>query len=351
MNDLRSRSIEIILEGQAPSGAYVASPNFPTYSYSWFRDGAFIAHAMDLVGHHQSARRFHDWAAAAILRRADLVGRAVARAEAGAELGPGDVLHTRYELDGEPVRDGEWPNHQLDGFGTWLWSLGDHLIRTGSDLEGSLHEASQLTAAYLSALWRLPCSDCWEEFPDRIHSYTLASIWAGLEAHQQMGSADHEANLVAIKERLNNEAIADGSFVKSPGSREVDSSLLGLAIPYRVVEPDDPRFQVTVGRIEQELMNGGGVHRYAADTYYGGGEWVLLTAWLAWHHRLMGREERARELIRWVERQADKQGRLPEQVSTNLNHPTYFPVWVDRWGPVAQPLLWSHAMYLIAEHA
>jgi hypothetical protein len=25
--------------------------------------------------------------------------------------------------------------------------------------------------------------------------------------------------------------------------------------------------------------------------------------------------------------------------------------WLERWGPVATPLLWSHAMYLIAEVA
>ena len=25
--------------------------------------------------------------------------------------------------------------------------------------------------------------------------------------------------------------------------------------------------------------------------------------------------------------------------------------WVRRWGPAATPLLWSHAMYLIAEAA
>jgi hypothetical protein len=24
--------------------------------------------------------------------------------------------------------------------------------------------------------------------------------------------------------------------------------------------------------------------------------------------------------------------------------------WIERWGQVASPLLWSHAMYLIAEH-
>ncbi len=68
MSDLFQRSIDIILSNQAPSGAYPASPTFPTYRYSWFRDGAFIAHAMDLVGEHESARRFHDWAVSTILR-------------------------------------------------------------------------------------------------------------------------------------------------------------------------------------------------------------------------------------------------------------------------------------------
>lgn len=348
MSDLRSRSIEIILEGQAASGAYIASPNFPTYSYSWFRDGAFIAHAMDLVGQPESARRFHEWAASAILRRSDLVERAVARAGLDLNLGPNEVLHTRYGLNGEPAGGGEWPNFQLDGFGTWLWSLGDHLHRTGSKLNGPLQEASHLTAAYLSALWRLPCYDCWEEFPDRIHPYTLASICAGLEAHQKMGSADHQEHLVPLKRMLMGTSLAGGGFVKSLGSREVDSSLLGVATPYRVVEPDDPRLQKTVARIEHELINGGGLHRYAADTYYGGGEWVLLTAWLAWHHRRLGHDDRARTLLHWVEQQADGEGMLPEQVPASLNNPAFYPVWIKRWGPVARPLLWSHAMYLIA---
>jgi GH15 family glucan-1,4-alpha-glucosidase len=65
------------------------------------------------------------------------------------------------------------------------------------------------------------------------------------------------------------QSIVGGGFVKSLGSQAVDSSLLGLATPYRVVDPDHPRLQTTVVRIEQELMNGGGLHRYASDTYYG----------------------------------------------------------------------------------
>lgn len=348
MSDLQARSVEIILEAQAPSGAYPACPRYPIYRYSWFRDGSFIAHAMDLAGQHDSARRFHQWAAEAINRRADLVERAVAKARAGHGLEQRDLLHTRYGLDGEPAEDGEWPNFQLDGFGTWLWALGDHHARTGSKLHGSLHTASDLTAEYLASLWRLPCYDCWEEFPDRVHPYTLAAIYGGLEAHQNLASTDHEQELIAIRRCLDEDSVSGGAFVKSLGSQEVDASLLGLATPYRVVEPDDPRMWATVARIERELVDDGGVHRYGADTFYGGGEWVLLTAWLAWHHRQLGHEDRAEALLQWVEQQTSEEGWLPEQVPASLNDPSYYPVWVERWGQVSRPLLWSHAMYLIA---
>lgn len=351
MSDLAARSIQIILETQAASGAYPACPVFPTYRYSWFRDGSFIAHAMDLVGEHESARRFHRWAATTIAKRAELVERAVAKARSGRRLEQRELLHTRYALDGDPADDGDWPNFQLDGFGTWLWAVGQHIKRTGSNGDSSLQTACQLTADYLKALWRLPCYDCWEEFPDQIHPYTLAAIDAGLRSHQDLASSDHEEELGAIRKRLSKESLVEGAFVKSIGRRDVDASLVGLATPYDVVEPDDPRMESTVARVENELISQGGVHRYSKDTYYGGGEWVLLTAWLAWHYRQLGRSHDAEALLLWVEQQADEQGQLPEQVATNLNDPSYYPIWIKRWGPVAKPLLWSHAMYLIARFA
>ena len=42
----------------------------------------------------------------------------------------------------------------------------------------------------------------------------------------------------------------------------------------------------------------------------------------------------------------DADGNLPEQVTDHSWDPSYIPVWEERWGRVAQPLLWSHAMYL-----
>ena len=102
----------------------------------------------------------------------------------------------------------------------------------------------------------------------------------------------------------------------------------------------------TITRIEQTLRQGG-VHRYPSDTYYGGGEWLLLSAWLGWYYADTGEFGLAQDLLAWVEGQASPDGGLPEQVPEALIHPPSYSIWLERWGPVANPLLWSHAMYLI----
>ena len=139
--------------------------------------------------------------------------------------------------------------------------------------------------------------------------------------------------------------------MKYLGSRLVDANLLGLAVPYGVVAADDPRMAATAARIEEDILRGNGLHRYAEDTYYGGGAWVVLSAWLGWYWAEQGGLDLARELLGWVEAQADADGGLPEQVPVNLNDPAYLPVWQERWGEIARPLLWSHAKHLILREA
>src|SRR5206468_5005777 len=95
------RSVEVILDGQHESGAYVACPAFPPYRYSWLRDGCFIADAMRMTGERESARRFHEWVAQIVRRSPE---------------GPWDA---RYGLDGAPDREA-WPRRQWDGLGLWL---------------------------------------------------------------------------------------------------------------------------------------------------------------------------------------------------------------------------------------
>jgi hypothetical protein len=49
---------------------------------------------------------------------------------------------------------------------------------------------------------------------------------------------------------------------------------------------------------------------------------------------------------RWIEAQADAEGRLPEQVATHALAPERLGEWQQRWGESARPLLWSHAAYV-----
>jgi GH15 family glucan-1,4-alpha-glucosidase len=119
-----------------------------------------------------------------------------------------------------------------------------------------------------------------------------------------------------------------------------------------MLDPSDPLIRTSVARIESDLRcNRGGVYRYLADTYYGGGEWLLLAAWLGWYYAETGDIDQAEELRHWVEDQADPSGQMPEQVSSHLLSPSHYEEWEKRWGPIANPLLWSHAMYIILEKA
>ena len=357
MNDLYQRSIDVILENQSASGAYIASPNFPTYHYCWFRDGSFIAYAMDLAGQHKSARRFHQWVAERVNDRKDLVRKSLAKARAGERLTEAEILHTRYRLDGTDGEPGNWPNFQLDGFGTWLWALNEHRKQNPEvRFSQELLDAAELVADYLSELWSRPNYDCWEEFPDHVHPHTLAAIYGGLQAHTELAGRNHQEVIDAIRKQLLSSAGLFGHIVKFPESSAVDASLLGLAVPYGVVAADDPIMLKTVEQIEATIVRDGGVHRYAQDSYYGGGAWILLTAWLGWYYIELAAkcpdlasslQQKIEVCQSWIESHAESNLNLPEQVAENLNVPAYYSTWVERWGNVASPLLWSHAKYII----
>ena len=347
MPSLREQSIAIIRQYQAPSGAYVASPRFDQYKYCWLRDGTFIAHAMDLVGLHDSARRFFNWIKLALGGQEHRVESLKEAIQAGRPLAPDDFLPARYHLDGRVENDG-WPNSQLDGYGTWLWGLARHLQLTGdAGFLAKMRPGIELTLDYLKLCWRRPNYDCWEEFGDRRHPATLACLSGGLTAiNLYLQQEDLAALAVEIEREVLAEAVVDGRFVKSYGNPSIDASLLWLSVPFGLVEPEDPLMSATVAEIERRLHHRG-VHRYPGDTYYGGGEWILLAAWLGWYYCRVGRREQAAALLAWIESCADDHGELPEQVLDHVNAPERIAEWEARWGKVAKPLLWSHAMYLI----
>ncbi len=357
MRDLVAASLDVIKAGQTAGGAYVACPDYPTYRYCWFRDGAFIAHAMDLWGEHASARSFYDWVARTVLDRTDAVERCVNAVNRGVRPDPLDLLDTRYTVDGRRGDDAEWPNFQLDGFGAVLWGLRRHSTLAAQPVPPSWGKAARLLARYLAALWTYPNYDCWEEFPDRIAVSTLAALYAGLHAASTiLGSDDGEgryatATAAAIADRVRRDGASGGHLIKHLGGTDaVDASLLWACVPFGedgLLSPADPLMRATADRVEGDLIGAtGGVHRYRADTFYGGGEWMLLTALLGEYRVAIGDVEGARPHLAYVAAHANMRGYLPEQISAAALYPARVEEWTGRWGPVACPLLWSHAAYL-----
>jgi GH15 family glucan-1,4-alpha-glucosidase len=350
LGSLARHSVAVIRANQSPSGAYLASPTFPVYRYSWLRDGSFIADAMSRAGDIASAEAFFGWCARVIAARADRIDELVTRHAAGDPIDRADFLPTRYTVDGTEGTE-DWTEFQLDGYGTWLWALTAHARRHDRSVEPWL-DGALLSARYVVAFWDHPSYDWWEEHPDRVHTSTLGAICAGLEgaATWPTLTSDRRAGLVAAAAAIRRSIVEDGRraghLAKWLGGDAVDASLVALATPFDVLEPDDPLMRATVARIEAELVHGQGVHRYRGDSYFGGGEWILLSALLGWHWARTGRSADAQAALDWIAAQATAAGDLPEQVSDHLLVPAQLAPWVERWGPVATPLLWSHATYL-----
>jgi len=347
---LADAAVQVILDGQSASGAYVASPNFSQYGFGWLRDGSYCALAMDAAGQRASASAFHAWVASVLLAQEQAIRDLIATLRGGITPSPEQMLPTRYTLDGgrEHSVTEEWPNFQLDGYGTWLFALAQH---SDGAVTGSIAAAAGLAADYLAAAWRLPCYDYWEEFGDRVHTSTLAAIAAGLRAAAPLldrpdlaGVADDVTSTILAQ------CVSDGSFVKGPADHRVDASLISIATPFNLVAADDPIMRATIARIRDELSSPtGGIRRYVGDTYYGGSPWMLLTAWLGWHLRRAGDEAGYLAAKAWVEGNADAAGTMAEQITSEPQDPAWVEPWVQRWGAVADPLLWSHAKYLLME--
>jgi GH15 family glucan-1,4-alpha-glucosidase len=305
---------------------------------------------MDAVDERQSAAAFHDWVARVVEGQEPRIRSVRGRMRRGDIPRPEELLPTRYTLEGEEEHvEGEaWPNFQLDGYGTWLFALHSHY---GTALPARLLPAAALAADYLAATWRLPCFDYWEEYGDRLHTSTLAAIAAGLRAASRMLGRDELDGIAdEILEFVLERCVVDGVLGKGPDDPRVDASLVSLATPFGLLDPAHPVLHATVERIRSELASPtGGIRRYRGDTYFGGNPWLLLTAWLGWHDRLVGDDLGHVAARNWVLDHASKGGDLPEQILHEPQDAAFVGPWLERWGPVANPLLWSHAKFILME--
>ncbi len=349
--DLAARSVALIESLQHEGGAYPASPTFSAYEgYSWFRDGAFIADGMSAAGAIDSASQFFDWCSRMLEQRRDLVAEIVAAEAAGTPLPDDRMLATRFTFDGHEGDD-DWWDFQTDGYGTWVWACIAHAERHGLALD-RWADGIALSVDYLLATWSRPCYDWWEENASETHVSTLGCVIAGLESAARSdvltsaAAAGARAAASAARAMIAERGTHEGHLSKWLGSTAVDGSLAAVIAPLGVVEATSSLGLASIRAVDNDLSVDGGVHRYVLDTFFGGGQWPLLSCFLGLAHARAGDREAALRLLRWAAAAETSDGFLPEQVPDHLLAPSRRDEWIERWGPVATPLLWSHAMFV-----
>ena len=346
---LRDASIKIILENQASSGAYIASPNFPVYNYCWFRDGSFIADAMSVSGELESAVRFHGWATKVINGQVLVIKGLLEKQENGIAIQPEEHLHCRFTVDGKESAE-DWTNFQLDGFGTWLWSL-DEFSKRGFQLSRATLEAANLLIPYLSTFWREPSFDWWEESFGYQHVSTLVAIATGLERCAHWDQLSDEARNLAfeasneIRAYVLENGVHHSRLSKWVGSDSLDGSLSACISPFHFFQPGSALANATLESVASELKVYG-TYRHKRDVYYGGGSWIILSAFLGLGFAESGELERAEKILSWITHIANERNEIPEQLNDHLLFPAFESEWIAKWGAPAVPLLWSHAMFL-----
>ncbi|MDP3208463.1 MAG: glycoside hydrolase family 15 protein, partial [Rhodoglobus sp.] len=243
----------------------------------------------------------------------------------------------------------DWWDFQLDGYGTWAWAVVEHAQRHSLSLD-PWREALELATDYLISSWQRPCFDWWEERAEEVHVSTLGCVSAGLRAAADHLDPDRATRALAtvaeIDALVRQRGVVDGHLTKWLGSAEVDASLLCLVYPLAVFPASDAVGAATTARIDEQLNFDGGVHRYLADTFFGGGQWPLLSCMLGLALSAGCDRARALDQLRFAASTVTDLGEMPEQVGNHLLFPDREQEWIDRWGTVATPLLWSHGMYL-----
>jgi GH15 family glucan-1,4-alpha-glucosidase len=318
------------------TGAVIAAPELDPdgvhsggYGFVWARDLAYLTLAFLAAGRVELAERALRWLPTA--------------------QEPSGIWLQRHWTDGTVAPS--WCAHQLDETATVLFAY-EAAWRGLRDreLDAALWPSARAAAdALLGAVdddgLPIETADLWEERDGR-HAYTAASFVGGLRAAAALAErhepalADRYAIAAAdMQEALERSFWSEdhGRYVRTLGDPTVDVSLLGLAWPFRAVDPNGARMRATAAAVARELATpGGGILRYADDRYAGGNAWVLAALWLGLWRRQVGDLDGHRRALEYAERVATPLDLLAEQVADDGR-----PVWV-------LPLAWSHAMFALA---
>lgn len=335
--------------------------NRDTYSYTWPRDGALVAHAFDLAGYGDVARAFYGFCARVIEKDGYFLHKYTPSGRPASSWHP-------WLSDGKP----QLPI-QEDETALVLWALWRHFeLYRDVEFVKPLYKPLVIAAAdfmmnYRDRRTKLPLMsyDLWEE-RQGVLTFTAAAVFGGLSAAANFAEAfgDREvAEQYREGARQLREAMDRHLFLEREGrfarmvrfekdgavtvDATLDASLFGT-FGFGAYPADDPRVEGTMRQVEEALRCrrvSGGLSRYENDPYYrigdgpAGNPWFIATLWLASYRIAAARQESdlsgALELLQWVADHALPSGVLAEQVNPVTNEPLS-----------VSPLAWSHGTFV-----
>lgn len=325
---LAAQSQVVVRMGQVqePGGAQgqiLASVAPGQWNIAWVRDMAYAAVALARTGHLAEAK-----AAIAFQMGAQ---SGTYQQEVGA---PYQISVCRYYGDGSEWSDSNanGPNIEFDGFGLFLWELGEYIKASGdaASLRSWWPSVKPRVADVLAGLQEpgglvKPDSSIWESHwngQQKHYAYTTITAANGLCSASRIamtaGDPASQASYLAAGQRSRDALLPDlrapgGALAQSTealaaGAGWLDAAVIE-AIDFGLVDPTRRTARATLGAIEAGLVpqSGRGFMRSDAGDAYSSNEWVFIDL----------RAERALELQGDAPRQADLFGWNVGQASDN----------------------------------
>jgi len=285
------------------------------------------------------------------------------------------ALPARFTKEGKREKKSEcsdenWPNVQLDGYGTLLAVFGEYIKHTNkTNLVLEYKDEISILASYLSKFATFPNCDMWEDTRflgenGCLHVSTLACVYAGISAVDEMNInsvPNQKTNLSSLK------LFVEDNFINSQGElvkyvqrnvdgiysipedpvNHLDSSMFFLSFPFEcsMYSPDNPLMKNISERVERDLNKNGGVKRYPGDEFYGGGLWPMLSALQGIYLLFEGNICEALRNYEWILQTQDVNFNLIEQVP-NLDSEAC-GAWCKMWGEPTSPLLMGHGITIV----
>jgi len=368
--ELYKRSLLIIRTQIDNDGAILAANDSDVaeratdhYSYLWTRDGALVAHALDLAGYSFLTRKFFAFCEKIVHRE----GYFLQKYNADGTVASG--WHAAWDVWGEkqlvPIQE--------DETALVIWALWEHYDKF-RDIEfvRRLYRPLITKCADFMAEFRhndlsLP-KPSWNLWEDRrgIHCFTVSAVIGGLRAAAKFAKLFGEIERAKFYDETADDFTAGmlqnlysaerGRFLRALEFQGDEHYTVDEAVGaenfalfyFGAFSAEDEKVQKTMRAIEEKLWIDnkiGGVARFESDGYMRvsekitGNPWFICTLWLADYRIAIAKNKKdlrgALEILEWTAKRALPSGVLAEQVNPETGEPVS-----------VSPLTWSHSTFV-----